>query len=302
MGSMDLVLTESFVAVAEAGIISAAAGELSISQSALSRRLQQLERELDVQLLIRSSDGVELTDAGRDVLSASRRLLDNYTQMRRNLADRDGLLHGRVRVGGGATATSYIWPACIAQLHSNHPGLQFYVRESGSRQVADDVAHGRLDVGIVTTPVDTEGIATQALFTDRVVLVAPQDDQWTRTPTRLRDLAGTPLIGFEPESAIRKLIDSALAAAGVHMKIVAELRSIPTMLHMVRETGIPAFVSRLGVQNQPGLAEITVRQLSITRKLAIATREDVDQTPATKAVIELLHTTRADRRVAGRDR
>jgi hypothetical protein len=62
-----------------------------------------------------------------------------------------------------------------------------------------------------------------------------------------RDINDLSIIGFESGSAVRNLIDSVLAGAGVQVQIVAELRSIPTMLHMVRSTGIPAFVSRLNV-------------------------------------------------------
>ena len=297
MSKMELVLSESFVAVADAGTISAAASELSISQSALSRRLQQFERDLGAQLLVRTNDGIELTDAGREVLAASRRLVDQYAQMRNGLAERNELANGRISVGGGATATSFIFPACIARLHADHPGLTFYVREAGSHQVADDVAQGRLDLGIVTSPLlDITGIDTEPLLTDHIVLVAPHDHALASSTTTLRDLAETPLIGFEPNSAIRTLIDAALASAGCPMRIVAELRSIHTMLHMVRETGIPAFVSRLALEDQPDLIEIPVRRLEIKRPLAIATRRHADRTPATQALISLLHRTLTGRR------
>ena len=289
--SVDLERIRSFVAVAEAGAITDAARDLLISQSTLSRRLQQLERDLGAVLLTRSSSGVELTDAGRDVLVAGRQLLDRYEHMHHSLRARDDLEHGSVRVGGGATATSFLLPDCIARFHAAHPNLTFHVKEAGSRQVAHDVADGKLDLGIVTTPIGVEGIALQRLLVDHIALVAPAGHHLRGRPARPRDLDGLAIIGFEPGTAIRNVIDAALTAARVRVEVVAELRSIPTMLSMARQTGMAAFVSRLGIASDHELAEVTIPGLRITRELAVATRTSVPPTPAARAFIDTLHET-----------
>lgn len=290
---VDLLLTRSFVATADARSITVAARELVVSQSALSRRLQQLERDLGVTLFIRSREGVELTAVGHEVLATSRRLIDQYELMRRNLTETAGLERGMIRIGGGATATSFVLPACVASFRTTYPGVKFYVREAGSNAIAADVAEGRLDLGIVTTPVTVDRVALEALLDDRIVLIAPSNHPLTRRTVTPADIDGTAIVGFESGSAIRHLVDSHLAAAGLRVDVVAELRSIPTMLNMVRDAGIPAFVSSLSVGDAPDLAEIRVRDLSITRNLAIANRQHVDATPAAAAFIELLHRTRA---------
>ena len=77
-------------------------------------------------------------------------------------------------------------------------------------------------------------------------------------------------MAFEPGTAIRQRIDAALVEAAVHIDVVMELRSIPTMLRMVSVTGNLAFVSRVSVPTDPGLRTVEVKGLSIVRDLALA--------------------------------
>lgn len=278
----------SFVAVADVGVITDAARGLFITQSTLSRRIQQLEADLDVTLLHRSGHGVELTDAGRDVLIAARELIDRHDRLRASLRERDALGRGSIRVGGGATATSVLLTSCIAQFHAAYPALRLYVKEAGSRQIADDVAAGRLDLGVVTLPIDDSGIVLAPLVTDEIVLVAPIEHELSRRTVGPSDLDGHAIIGFESGTAIRTIIDASLMTAGVRVDIVAELRSIPAMLHLVSLTGIPAFVSRTSLSSVEGLTGVDVNGLKIVRQLALATRANGITTPAIEAFVALL--------------
>jgi LysR family cyn operon transcriptional activator len=281
---VDLTLARSFITVVDAGTISDAAVELVISQSALSRRLQQLEADLGADLLVRGRHGVELTDAGHEVLAESRHLVERYDLLRRRLDERRALERGTVRVGGGATVTSFLLPERIGAFQAAHPGVRFQVKEAGSQEVADDVAHGRLDLGMVTTPIAADGLELRDHRRDEIVLVARPDHPLARRRSvRAADLDGLPIVAFEPGSAIRQLIDGALGAAGLRVDVVMELRSIPTMLRMVATTGNLAFVSRVSLADQPGLRAIDVRGFELHRQLALAVRRGVALSPAAAA-------------------
>ena len=130
---MDLVLIRSLIAVADAGSITDAADQIHVSQSALSRRLQQLEADLGAQLVVRSRHGVEFTDLGRQALEAGRAIAARYDAVRRSIVDQQNLERGIVRIGGGATVTSFLLPAAIAAFQSRlprHPVL----RQRGGEQ------------------------------------------------------------------------------------------------------------------------------------------------------------------------
>jgi DNA-binding transcriptional LysR family regulator len=269
---MDVTRLRSLLAVAEAGSITEAAQLEHLSQSALSRRLQQLEGDLGAQLLVRSRHGIELTAVGRQAVEGARGIVARYDRLRREIVEQIGLEGGTVRIGGGATVTSYLLPPRIAEFQSAHPGIRFYVKEAGSREIAADVSAGELELGVVTLPVPPADLGIAELGGDEIVLVARTDHPFTARRIRLADLEGQPFVAFEHGSAIRQTIDAAMRAAGVHIDVVMELRSIPTMLRMVATAGLLAFVSRVSLAGETGVRPVDVRGLEVSRRLGLATR------------------------------
>lgn len=269
---MDLELLESLMAVAETGTITEAARRIHLSQPALSRRLQQLEAELGAELLVRGRHGAELTVVGQQAVAHARTIVARYEQLRREIAEHLGLHQGIVRIGGGATVTSFLLPAAIARFRAQHPGIRFYVKESGSHDVASDVAAGAVEIGIVTLPVPTEDVDVVELFADDIVLVARADHPLAGKRVSPSDLRGQTFIAFEPGSAIRHIIDGRLRRAGLEPEVTMELRSIPSILRMVSSSSSMAFVSRLSLTSEPDLRAVPVRGLSISRTLALVTR------------------------------
>ncbi|MGI9335500.1 MAG: LysR family transcriptional regulator [Gammaproteobacteria bacterium] len=295
---MDLLLLRSFLAVADAGTITEAADRMAVTQSALSRRLQQLEEQLGAQLLSRGRQGAELTEVGRLVEAEARLLTMRYDSLRQAIAEQLQLHRGTVRIGGGATVTSYLLPQAIAEFRAEHPGIRFQLKEASSREVAADVARGQLEIGAVTLPVMSRGLSIRPLFTDDIVLVCGRDHPVARKRNvRSRDLVDYAFVSFEADSAIRQTIDAALRGAGVELDVVMELRSIPSILEMVLSTGNLAFVSSLSVHGRRELKRVTVRDVSVSRKLGLATRASMPLSAAASAFAELLfHRLRRTRR------
>lgn len=287
---MDLLLLRSLLAVADHRAITQASRALGLTQPALSRRLQQLEEEMGALLLERSKKGVALTAAGRLVVDEARFLVQRYDRLRLTVRAQESLDAGLVRLGGGATAVSFLVPPTIAEFAKQHPGVRFEVREQGSRDVESDVQSERLELGIVTLPTHSREFEVRPLRRDRVVLIASPDHPLARRKrVEVRDLAGLGLVGFDSESAIRKLIDSALRKAGVEMKVQMELRSIAAILEMVTHTPMLAFVSQLGVTGRDvGVRVIQVRGLSIHRRLAVVSKLGRPLSPAARAFAAML--------------
>lgn len=281
---MDFDLLRSFLAAADCGSITEAAGRVNITQPALSRRIRQLEDHFGAELLARGRKGVELTEAGRLVAAEGRILVGRFERLAGEVASLQGLESGTVRIGGGATAVSFILPEAIAAFQRDHPGVRFTLKEAGSAEVARDVAEGALELGVVTLPVGRGDLDIFELGPDAVVLVARRDHPLARRKrVQVGDLAGHAFVGFEAGSAIRQLIDSALREAGVTMEIVMELRSIPAILRMVETTGNLAFVSRLGLSGQTAVREIRVAGLKVERRLGVVSRHARPLSPAAGA-------------------
>lgn len=286
---MDLLFTQSLLAVAELGTIGDAAARLGVSQSALSRRIQQFELEMGADLLERSGRGVHLTEAGRLVVAEGALLLERFARMKGAVLEHMRLDAGTVRIGGGATAVSYLLPEAMARFRRKHPKIRFRLEEAGSRQVEAAVVEERIDLGIVTLPAHSKEVDVRPLSRDRFVLVAaPEHPLATRRRVRPRELEGQDLIAFEGGSVIRQLIDDALRAADVAVNVVMEVRSIAAILRLVDSTGSLAFVSELSVGGRPVLE---LQGLQVERELGLITRRGRALSPAAAAFVQELRTT-----------
>ncbi len=286
---MDLLLTRSLLAVAEFGTIGEAAARLGVSQSALSRRIQQFEEEIGAELLERSGRGVTLTEAGRLVVAEGALLVERFGRLQGAVREHLALDAGTVRVGGGATAVSYLLPQAMARFRKRHPGIRFRLEEAGSRLVEAAVVEERIDLGVVTLPVQAREVDVTPLSRDRFVLVASPDHPLSaRRRLRPSELSGLDLITFEAGSAIRALIDDTLRSAEVAMNVVMEVRSIAAILQLVDATGSVAFVSELSVGGRPVL---DVQGLRVERELGLITRRGRPLSSAAAAFVTELRKT-----------
>lgn len=271
---MDLNLMRSLVAVADTGAITEAGNQLGLTQPALTRRIQQLESEFGAQLLSRSRKGAELTALGKRVEREARVLIDRYDTLKKEIADHEDASIGSVRIGGGATAVSFVLPNAIANFQREFPGVRFHVKEASSSEIASNVADGQLDLGLVTQPLRTAGLEINPLVDDDIVLVAAANNPLANRRTLdVAELDGQNFVGFEGGSAIRQLVDASLREAGVEINVIMELRSIPAILRMVVTTDSLAFVSQLGVAGQTLVSELETKDLTISRRLGLARRK-----------------------------
>lgn len=281
---VELTTLRQFIAIARARHMTRAARQLGITQPALSAMIRKLEAELGTELLARTGRGIDLTEAGQVFLThaedAVRRADAAVTAVRQVM----GLERGSIRVGGGATATSYLLPRVVSAMRRAHPGLRYYVREAGSSTVAAAVSSGELDLGIVTLPLkgtETDDLLRIPLVEDELRLIRPPErGAKTKRPVVHRgsftwaEIASEPIVAFEAGTAVRELLDRAAAAApdgGVSLNVVMELRSIESIKQMVAAGIGVGFVSRFALKGGEGLA---CRDGTLSRSLAIVRKRD----------------------------
>jgi DNA-binding transcriptional LysR family regulator len=193
-----------------------------------------------------------------------------------------------VRVGGGATVTSFLLPAAIAEFLGSHASIRFYVKEAGSHEIAQAVAAGELELGVVTLPVRVPEVEVTDLMRDDIVLVGRTDHPLASRRVATRDLQGQSFIAFERDSAIRQIIDARLRRAGIEIEVSMELRSVPSILRMVATTQSLGFVSSLSLAAEPSVRAIPVRSFSISRRLGLVTRRAFPLSPAAARFKEVL--------------
>lgn len=287
---MDLRTMRYMLVVAEHGHMTRAAGVLGVSQPALSAALAKLEEELGAALFHRTGRGVEPTEAGRVFLGHAANALRAADKAAEAVRELVGLGAGSIRVGGGATAAGYLLPGAIRAVQREHPGLRFTIREAGSAAVAEAVISGELDLGIVTLPIEHPRAADLMVvrtIPDELRLIVPPGHRLSgRKSFRWEELHGEPVIAFEAGSAVRRRIDEAAAAHGVALRVVMELRSIESIVQMVRADIGVGFVSKHGLPEGAGLRAAGGgggTSGAIVRELAVVRRRDRVPSHATAA-------------------
>lgn len=275
------------LSIAEHGHMTRAAGALGVSQPALSAALAKLEEELGAALFHRTGRGVEPTDAGRVFLEHAANTLRAAEAGAAAVRELVGLETGSIRVGAGATAAGYLLPEAIRAVQREHPGLRFSIREAGSAAVAEGVISGELDLGIVTLPIEHprgDDLMVVRRIPDELRLIVPEGHRLSgKRSFQWEDLRGEPVVAFEAGSAVRRRIDEAAAAHGVALLVVMELRSIESIVQMVRaEIGV-GFVSKHGLPEGAGLRPATGAGGPIERELGVVRRRDRVPSHATAA-------------------
>lgn len=265
----------TFLAVVETGTVSAAAQALRLTQPAASQQLRELERALGVRLLHRAAGRMLVTPAGEAVLEPVRRIqgaLDDA--MAAAQAYRSGAV-GRVRLGTGATACIYLLPPVLAAAKQRMPGLEITIATGNSSEIANRVALGELDVGVVTLPVQpNRALTTSRLLTDPLVAVIPQAIAPAGAAIPARRLAALPLILYDPGGSTRSIIDAWFGRTGPLPEPAMQLDNIETIKVLVAG-GLGASVLPQLALGSP-VAGATVKRLrpALARHLGIVLRRE----------------------------
>jgi DNA-binding transcriptional LysR family regulator len=185
----------AFVAVADELSFTRAAERLHLSQQAVSKTVAQLERELGVDLLVRTRREVGLTEAGRELLTDGRRALDAADAALARARARAGGLEGALRVGATPAVGSAVTAALARRLRAAAPALS--VRVTGVRpgEILASVLGGGVDAVLTRAVPPIEGLVADELAPTPAALVVPAGHRLAdRAEVELRDLDGERLM------------------------------------------------------------------------------------------------------------
>ncbi|WP_026621144.1 DNA-binding transcriptional LysR family regulator (plasmid) [Ensifer sp. WSM1721] len=185
---MDLNATRMFVAVVQAGSLSAAAGRLGIPLATLSRRIRDLERQLKVQLLERSARGAKLTDAGTRLYEHAGRGIEALLEAEQAVVSDQARLKGRLRLS--LPQTFRPWWELLSAFQRRYPDIQVHVY-STERRV--DLVEDGIDVALRVGAIVYESMVARHVLSYRNVLVAsPELVQRFGLPTEPQELHAFP--------------------------------------------------------------------------------------------------------------
>jgi DNA-binding transcriptional LysR family regulator len=199
---MELRHLRYFIVVAEEGHITRAAERLGMQQPPLSQQIRALEQEMDVQLFRRKPRGVELTDAGRALLSDARAILAHidhaFASTRRTARGEQG----RIAIGFTSSAPFHPFvPRVIRAFGEAFPLVSLTLEESGTTELIGNLREERVDVAFIRTPVaDPAGLVVDRLLEETMIVALPSQHALART--KRGDTAGVNLKRLASETFI----------------------------------------------------------------------------------------------------
>jgi DNA-binding transcriptional LysR family regulator len=234
---MDLNVLASFVAVAEELHFSRAALRRHLSQPALSKQVQQLERLIGLMLFVRDRRTVRLTPEGAALLPRAKAAIESA----RDVYALAGRLRrgsvGRIRVGFTPSAPYDVLPGLLRRFRRSNPDVETELVEASSRQQLDRLRRGSLDAGLLRPPrTPSADLHWREVSREPFVVAMPAGHPLARTKRiRLRALAGVPLVlvARRASPAVYDALIDACRSAGIVPDVRREASHVHTTLALV---------------------------------------------------------------------
>jgi len=232
---MNLTQLRYFIRVAEMGSFSKAAIELDVAQPALSRQVRLLETDLRVTLLQRTGRGVLLTEAGKRLYDHAVSILQLVAHAREDISANRGEATGRIVIGLPPSMGRMLTLPLVDAFKQHLPRARLAIVEGLSAHIVEWISTGRVDLGLIHNPDANPAIETIHVLDEPLCLVSASKGAARKAaPLPFTELVKLPLVLPEPSHAIRKLLETQAALAGLKLNIAYEVSSVSAILELVR--------------------------------------------------------------------
>ena len=259
-----------FTAIARTENVSRAATELSLTQSAASMALRELEQQLGVQLFDRAGKRLQLNVEGNRLLPKARQILDEVQQIAGELGH---AVRPQLAVGASTTIADCLFPTMATHLYQRHADLDLQLESGNSSNIMALLLAHRIDLGLVEGVCQHPQLASTPWWTDRLVIVASPEHPLVRqsamAPLPVTALAGSRWILREAGSGTRAIFEHAFRAQLSGFELAAGLKHLPTIRALVAAGDALTCLSGISVSTDIAagrLAVVHVRDLTLERQ------------------------------------
>ncbi|HWZ49579.1 MAG TPA: LysR family transcriptional regulator [Herbaspirillum sp.] len=284
---MNLRALKYFVAIADAGSVTAAAEAIAIAQPALSRQLRELESDLGLQLLHRTPRGVRLTQAGVILYESATRILTEAQRVREQLKGQRHAGQATVVLGASPTLARLLVPGVFARCQRSLNGVNLTVREAFTPVLLDGLERGMIDMALVTNPEPGRAFTMHALLGEPFALITPAGSR-LGSAISISQLAHIPVL---MTAFHRGIVERQLAPLGGRLNVQSEIDSIDSIRELVLQgqgaTLMPVSVFKEPrVRNRVTMSEVSGVQLN--RLLVMATRIEREENACLSVLKDLV--------------
>jgi DNA-binding transcriptional LysR family regulator len=220
---MELDDLRVFLEVARQGTLAGAGAAVHLSQPAVTRRMQALERKLGVHLFRRAGRRLQLTEAGAHLAEQAEGILGQVAELRAVMGAYGTGARGLLRIGATVTACLYLLPPVFRRFRERHPEYPLLVRNERSARLGDLVYEGRVDVGVASVLALREGVRIVPWRELELALIRPPGSGPRQVG--LAALSELPVV-LPSSGTLRTLTEGLFARCEIAPSVVAECDSL----------------------------------------------------------------------------
>ena len=282
---VDFVTLKLFCSIVQSGSITKGANECNLALSAASRRISEFEETVGMALLDRSVKGVTLTHAGHAVMQHALRLFQGFEQLSNELSEYSKGVKGNVRLWANMSALTEFLPTALASFLKAHPEIQVEVEEQLSGDIVRALMDGIADIGVFAEGPSTSGLDTQIMGTDQLVIACSATHPLSkRKNITFEESLEYDFVGLNRGSSLLELTSRSAEKLGKQMRLRIQVRSYDAMCQMIAVNlgiGVLPFQACEAQLKAMGLKAITLEDSWAKRNLILATKANINHSPAT---------------------
>ena len=264
---MEFYQLTYFLAAAQTQNFRKAAELCIVAQSALSRQIAALEKELDVSLFARQKKRVILTPEGQEFALYVRNAMEQLQEGQQFIAELGTGQRGMIRIGCIESLATAFLPALFASFHERYPNIQLKVRVNHTDELVTSVEQGDVDFGLILDPrLQSELLIIKELFRQPLHLLVSAHHTLAQSQNQagitLGEIAAEPLLLLDASSRMGQITRRIFTQRGLPLRPLVEIESVEGLKEMVRQgigvtLTLPALIRPSQIGNDLVLIPIT---------------------------------------------
>lgn len=283
-----------FVAVAETGSFTIAAGRLFQTQSSLTGAVQQLEASIGMKLFDRTTRRVEMTEEARRFKPVAERVLREFDTALDDLHAVAKSQQGHVRIAAAPSMMLHVVTPALSLFRQEFPGISISVHDGGSNKIERQVLEGEMDFGIAARLNNFQDLDYMPILRDRLGVICPARHPLARAsgPLKWSDLAPHDYVGLTSDTGIGALVAQHLERLAIGRKpgSLDQASSTTSLYALLSLGGRYSVLTALSARTAP-LKEFEFRELHepvITRDMCLIRRQLRSMSPPSLRFLEVL--------------
>lgn len=249
-----------------------ASNELFVTQPAITKHIQALEKEYGLPLFTRKGSRINLTLAGKELLDYS----EQVYELHKNLEDKLNLYReqkiGELKLGASTTIAQYVIPPILSGFKKKYPEIKLFLLSGNSVQIAEALIKGEIELGLVEGKIKNREIKYENFIDDELVLVTSSKNKFkTSNSMDLKQLKKIPLVLRERGSGTLEVFEYALKNKKIKLSdlnIVMYLGSTEAIKYYLEDNESFGFLSIRAIQKELGNGSLIIKKvkgLKVTR-------------------------------------